>query len=483
MGAGLPLPACPTSNTVTPPSDTPTATDAVAGLQRFLSAHGALLEHASLREAAVQFVSDLAARHGCERVSLGLVEHDRIVLAAMSGSAETDLRRREFDELRAAMEEALDQDVLLRVPEPLDAPPRVLAAHALLLSRGVDAAITVPLVAHGDQLGALTLEWRDGALPADFDERALTALARLSAPVLALMRRNERPWWRRTLQGLRDAVTGGSVLRRLALAAGALALAVLLALPLPAHLGGRARVEGSVERALAAPAHGYLKAVHARPGDEVRAGQLLAELAEQELEVDRRRLEGEVAQHEGAYMAAIARSDRQQMGVALARMEESKAQLELASQQLGRTRIESPFDGVVIAGDLTRSVGAPVKRGEVMLTVAPLDGWRIVVEVDERDIDRVRVGQRGQLALSALPFDSLPITVRKLTPVARSAEGANVFEVEAALDDAAGARHAAELRPGLQGAARLAIGSEPLAWRALRALWSQLRLRWWLLGW
>jgi biotin carboxyl carrier protein len=450
------------------------------GLQRFLSAHGALLQQASLREAAVQFVSDLAAQHGCERVSLGLVEGDRIVLAAMSGSAETDLRRREFDELRAAMEEAVDQDALLRVPEPADAPPRVLAAHALLLSRGVDAAVTVPLAVRGDKLGALTLEWRDGALPKDFDERALTALALLSAPVLALMRRNERPWWRRTLDSLREAATGGSALRRMLLAAGALALGVLLALPLPAQVGGRARVEGSVERGLAAPVNGFLKAVHARPGDEVRAGQLLAELAEQELEVDRRRLEGEVAQHEGAYMAAIARSDRQQMGIALARMEEAKAQLELAAQQLGRTRIEAPFDGVVIAGDLSRSVGAPVKRGEVMLTVAPLDGWRIVVEVDERDIDHVRVGQHGQLALSALPFDSLPIIVRKLTPVARTAEGANVFEVEAALD---GTAAGAELRPGLQGAARLSIGRAPLAWRALRTLWAQARLQWWLLGW
>lgn len=451
--------------------------EALAG---FVHLHAAMMAHTSLREAGLQLVSDLAVRLGCERVALGLLTQERVRLAALSHQPHADLRRREFDELRAAMEEALDQDGCLRLPEPPEAPPRVLAAHALLLGRGVESVLTVPLAVQGRAFGAVTLEWR-GPMPTALDIEALSAQLQLCAPALALMQANERGLAQRLKDVTRPAAA--TPWRRAALGAGALLLLALLAWPWPERVGGKARVEGAVERALSAPASGYLKAAHVRPGDRVKAGQLLAEMAEQELEVDRRRLEGEVAQHESAYMAAIARSDRTQMGVALARMEEAKAQLELATRQLGRTRIEAPFDGVVIAGDLSRSVGAPVQRGDTLLTLAPAEGWRVVVEIDETDIARLRPGQRGQLALPTLPWQGVPVTVRQVTPVARAVEGANVFEVEAAPDAAAGAATLAQgLRPGLQGAARFTVGERPLAWRAAEALWREARLAWWRLG-
>jgi len=44
-----------------------------------------------------------------------------------------------------------------------------------------------------------------------------------------------------------------------------------------------ARLEGAVQRVLAAPADGYLKQTHVRPGDHVKEGQLVAELADEDL--------------------------------------------------------------------------------------------------------------------------------------------------------------------------------------------------------
>jgi hypothetical protein len=80
----------------------------------------------------------------------------------------------------------------------------------------------------------------------------------------------------------------------------------------------------------------------------------------------------------------------------------------------------------------------------------------VIVEVDERDIGRVRVGQPGSLALSALPWDTLAVKVTRVTPMANAVEGRNVFEVEAALD-----AQPDTLRPGLRGVARIAVGREP----------------------
>ena len=41
---------------------------------------------------------------------------------------------------------------------------------------------------------------------------------------------------------------------------------------------------------------------------------------------------------------------------------------------------------VVVSGDLTQSLGAPLERGQVMLELAPLDAYRVTLQVDERDI-------------------------------------------------------------------------------------------------
>lgn len=149
-------------------------------------------------------------------------------------------------------------------------------------------------------------------------------------------------------------------------------------------------------------------------------------------------------------------------------------ELQILLGQLGRTRIEAPFDGVVIRGDLSQSLGSPVQRGDVLLTVAPRERFRVIVEVDERDIGRVRVGQPGSLALSALPWDTLAVKVTRVTPMANAVEGRNVFEVEAALD-----AQPDTLRPGLRGVARIAVGREPLLWAWTHRLTEWLRLGVW----
>ena len=41
------------------------------------------------------------------------------------------------------------------------------------------------------------------------------------------------------------------------------------------------------------------------------------------------------------------------------------------------------------------------------------------------------------MALSALPWDTLPITITRITPMAKAVEGLNVFEVETDLSETA----------------------------------------------
>ncbi len=156
------------------------------------------------------------------------------------------------------------------------------------------------------------------------------------------------------------------------------------------------------------------------------------------------------------------------------RVAEAQAQLALIDEQLARGRITAPFDAMVIDGDLSRSIGAPVRQGDKLLTLATTDAFRVIADIDEVDIGRVAVGQGGELALSSLPWDRHPIVVERIAPLARAVDGRNIFEVEARL-----LQPPAELRPGLLGRAELVVGQRPPLWVWTGQALDRIRLAWW----
>jgi multidrug resistance efflux pump len=198
----------------------------------------------------------------------------------------------------------------------------------------------------------------------------------------------------------------------------------------------------------------------------------------EDLRLEHQRLSAELAGEDAALGDAMQRNDRTRLAIASARVEELGAQRALVAQRLERAELKAPFDGVVIAGDLSQQLGAPVQRGAVLLTVAPADGLRAVVEVPDADIGPVQPGQRGSLVLTAWPERAFALSVARITPLANPSNGRQVFEVEVALDDSG----AAALRPGMQGVARLRVGEQALALQWSRDALAWLRLlawRWW----
>lgn len=448
-----------------------TATAEVAPMPA-LALQAAVVAHSHLAPAATAFASALASRLGCERVSVGFVDKGFVKIVAISHGGTPTGEAEVLTLLGAAMDEAIEQKSTIRFPPLPSTPPRIELAHQALQRRQGGGLCSIPLVVNRQIVGAVLFEFQDNQ---KFNDRQILYCEHqisLIGPVLELMRLNERPWTTRLREGM---VTGWRSLRapgkstwRWALSAGVLALVALVFVPLPYHIGGQARIEGAIQRTLVAPADGFLKAAMVRPGDQVEAGQVLVEMADQDLQIELRKWASELAQHENAYSAALAQADRAQLVINQAKAGEARAKFELTEQQLIRTRIEAPFDGIVIKGDLSQSLGAPVQRGDPLLTLAPVDQFRVIVEVDERDIEGIRPGQSGRLALSALPWDTLPITVERITPMATAVEGGNVFEVEASIEAPANT-----LKPGLRGVARIEAEPRPLMWR-----WTHRAIEW-----
>jgi multidrug resistance efflux pump len=247
----------------------------------------------------------------------------------------------------------------------------------------------------------------------------------------------------------------------------------------PYQVTADAAVEALVQRTVSAPFDGFIDAAPARAGDLVAEGALLARLDQRDLVLERLRIVTDQRRSRIEYERAIADRDRAAARIRQAEIDQADALLALTDAQIARAELRAPFDGVVVSGDLSQSIGAAVARGEPLFTVAPTDRYRVVLRVDEAGIADIETGQTGALVVAALPDQSFPISIEKITPVAVYAEGRTTFEVEASL-----AETTARLRPGMEGAARIDVDT-----RRRIAIWTApiidwLRLwRWRWLGW
>ncbi len=438
------------------------------------------LAQQDLERSATALATDLAREWVCDRVFLGVLERQFTRVVGLSGAAPVARARALQTDVGVAMDEALDQGAHVACPQQPQDRPRVTRAHVQLAQRhGMGALLTVPLFVDTLPVGALMFERRAGQV---FDAawvQQAQELGAVLAPLLqlqlergqGLLARGVRQWagrWRAlSVQHRKGFLMGVPV--------AVAAVLGMLMVPLSHHVAAASTLQGRVQRAVVSPIDGYLKAVHVRAGDRVKAGDLLAELVDDDLRLELRRRQTEVTQHESAYGDAMARQDRGALVLAEARAAEARAQLGLVEAQLARTRLLAPFDGQVIAGDLQQQLAAPLRRGELMFTLTPTRELRLLLQVDERDSAHVHAGQKGAVTFSALPAQRFDVVVERLSPVAQAADGRNVFEAEARLL----AAPQDLLRPGMQGLAQLQAGQQPLGWLLAHPVTDWLHLQWW----
>ena len=441
------------------------------------------LEQDRFEAAARVFVNQLAAQLSCTRVSLGLLKGNSHRVKVISHAAQTGRNANLLKAIGVAMDEARDQGCSVVHPAPEEGRvPITLAHRELAKNYHVRSIATVLLLVQGRTIGAVTLE-RAEEEPFEPDRvRFCEQVGLLVAPVLELKQRDERSLQRHA----RDTVSRGlhtlfgphHVLAKL----GSLLAAGLLAFMLFAtgayRVAADAVIEPAIQQAVVAPQEGYVATASIRAGDLVSRGSLLGTLEDRDLELERSKWHSERDKLHKEYRSALATHDRSKVSVLDAQVAQAEAELELVNERLRRTQLLAPFDGIVVSGDLSRSLGSPVERGQVLFEIAPLDAYRVVLQVDETEISRIQVGQRGHLALAAVPDRSLPLVVDKITPVAEASEQQNRFRVEARLEVLERL-----LRPGMSGIAKIEIEQRSLFWIWTHRLFDWLRLRlwsWWL---
>jgi multidrug resistance efflux pump len=224
-----------------------------------------------------------------------------------------------------------------------------------------------------------------------------------------------------------------------------------------------------------APFDGYIAEADIRAGDTVQAGDILARLDNRELLLELRKSASEEDRLNNEYRRALAGLDRSEGRIVQARLGQVQAQSRLLQQKLARVQLTAPLTGMVISGDLSRSLGAPVERGQVLFEVAPLAEYRLVLAIDEQEISHVSVGQAGTLSLTALPHERWGFVIEQVSPVFQEVDGQVSYRIEARIEGAVPA-----LRPGMEGVGKVDVGHRSFGWILFHKMFDWLRLQMWL---
>jgi len=199
-----------------------------------------------------------------------------------------------------------------------------------------------------------------------------------------------------------------------------------------------------------------LAAAEARAADAARALKRARELrqagliAQSELDTAQATADTAAAQVRGAE-AAISRLE-QSKTAAERRVAQGRAEVSRTRDQLSKTDITAPIDGVVTRLDVEEGemvvIGVQNQPGTILMTISDLSAINAEVKVAEADVLRLSIGNTATATLEALPGREFPGTVVEIgasaLPQVGTQAAAREFKVKVQLEG-----ELQTLRPGL----------------------------------
>lgn len=166
-----------------------------------------------------------------------------------------------------------------------------------------------------------------------------------------------------------------------------------------------ARLKAGDETVLSFKRGGHLQQLLVREGEQVKKGQLLAELDGTDLALRVRDRESihQLAKVQYQRLTALAQKhfvSKAELDIKKAQLDSAAAALKIAREELGFTRITAPFDGVIANVNVSNyqimSPALPVA------TLSSLDSLDVVFNVPERLFSALEIGNRSYQPLVRL---------------------------------------------------------------------------------
>ncbi|WP_413700523.1 efflux RND transporter periplasmic adaptor subunit [Psychromonas sp. KJ10-10] len=446
----------------------------------------AVLACADHQQALMTLVNKIVTCWPFERVALGVVNGQDIEVKAISHSAHFDGRSNLIVNMSQAMAEVKDTPggIYFSASE-CDELASYVGHQRLLVDSDISALISLPLQDNDQTVAVLLCEFKDKThdnqqLASQYLAK-LNILAGLLGPLIALHQRGNQSVSahfagrsRARLTGLQQGKFG-----RLPLIAGFILLLGLTGfINTDFRVATEATIEGRIQRAVVAPFDGYIDMAFARAGELIQQGEAIAQLDDQPLQLEKQGWLSKKEEYQNQYRQELVSLNHAQAQIIKAQIAQAEIQIAQVDSRLQRAKLVSPLSGVIIEGDLSRSLGAPVERGQVLFEVAPLDEYRVVLKVHEQDIAYLQKGQTGSLMLKAYPKQSIPLIVEQVAIVYEQEGDYTWYRTEASIDQD-NLPSDMLLRPGMEGLGKIEVGEKSLAWLGFHRLVDWFRLWFW----
>jgi len=440
------------------------------------------LRQNQLQESLLDLSNLIARTLKCSRVAIGLEQSGSVHMAALSNTAwfekSTSISKLYVD----AMNETFDRMSSINYRKSAHTSSQDLTpaiAHETLARETKSLKIySLPLMLGAECIGIITLENSNVESFSEAELAWINALASILPGAIQHKRLAERNLFLHIKENLKQLNYHLFGPRHFVLKFSALTLFLFLCcLFIPTinyKVSAKSVIEGEIQRAIVAPFDGFISETHVRAGDFVKQGQPLCTLDDRDLKLEQQKWEAELEQRSRTLRQAMAQNELAEVQIINAQIAQAEAELALTSEKISRTKIAAPFDGIVISGDLSQLIGSPIELGKELFKLAPLQSYRVILQIDERDIRNIAVKQSGKMLISGISNAPIDFRVSKITPIATAENGANFFRVEAELADAP-----PQLRPGMEGVAKVSIGQRRPWWIVTHTFTDWLTLQLW----
>ena len=449
-------------------------------LQQAMKILSTLNQQDKFASAAMTFCNEVASQWQCERVSLGFLDGRYVQLKAMSYTEDFSRKMKVVQDIESAMEECLDQDIEVLSPASDDNSYISRAADELSQRYGSQTVLSLPLRRSGEVIAVLTLERpADEVFSSDKIETIRLTCELCTARLKNLYEYNR--WIGATIAVKMHDFLAGFLGPKHTLAK-VLTILCFASIIFVVFVKGQFRPKASFileaiqQQVIPAPFDGYIKSVEVEVGENVKGeNSILATLDTAELRLQLAAAKAEKAgylKQESAYMRD---NETAQAQIARANADKVQAQIDLLNYQIRQANLVSPISGIVVKGDLKRQIGAPVKTGDVLFEVCPLESLRAQLMVPEDLIFDIEVGQEGKLATASYPGQPIKFVVERINPMAEVVNQRNVFKVRVRLLETY-----PWMRPGMEGVAKVSVGKRRYIWIWTRKITNWIRMKLWL---
>lgn len=146
------------------------------------------------------------------------------------------------------------------------------------------------------------------------------------------------------------------------------------------------------------------------------------------------------------------------LSLAKLNLEIAQARLDDAAEDLSKTTISAPHDGVITRLDVVDgqviSGATSVSNGTDLLTIAQLNELYMEANINEVDVEKLNVGQAAFLRFDAIPNFEVEGTISVIAPSARKDGNVRVFPIEVIFEVADN-----RVRPGISATVEVPIES------------------------